>query len=403
MNTYRNALEWLFSTQNRGVKLGLENVRRLLARFNDPQQHLRCAHVTGTNGKGSVCAMMASICREEGLRVGLFTSPHLVRFNERICINREPISDEAMVAGLNAIRSRIEPEYHPTFFEITTVLAFNYFWQQQCDFVVLEAGLGGRLDATNVILPVVATLTAIDLDHQKFLGQTKAEIAREKAGIIKPHTPVVSAPQAPEVEDVIREAAEMRSAPLLFVDRPWQDSPVGLTGSHQRLNAALAVSSLQAGELEISPPAVVRGLAEVRWLGRFQKIGSNLVLDGAHNPAAIKRLVQTWQEQFGSAKAGVVFAALRDKAIAEMLQTLEPIAAELALAPISSLRSASPAEIAALLPAGLTHQSYPSPMSAVRTLQLRHSLVLATGSLFLIGELLAEFDYGGSRFQPSLQ
>ncbi|MBV8901518.1 MAG: bifunctional folylpolyglutamate synthase/dihydrofolate synthase, partial [Verrucomicrobia bacterium] len=235
--TCRAALQWLFGFQNRGVKLGLDNVRALLADLGHPEAGLRCMHVAGTNGKGSVCAMAAAVARAAGVRTGLFTSPHLVRFNERIQVNGVPISDDEIVDGLSVIRSKVEA--HPaTFFEITTALAFWYFQRRQVELAVLETGLGGRLDATNVVQrPAVAVITAIDLDHQAILGPTRTEIAREKAGIIKPGIPVVSGPQAPEVVAVLEKIARERQAPLSFVSEPLTRYEIGLFGSHQRLNA----------------------------------------------------------------------------------------------------------------------------------------------------------------------
>ncbi len=403
MNSYQKALEWLYGTQDRGVKLGLENVRRLLARFDNPHRRLRCAHVTGTNGKGSVCAMMASICRAQGLRTGLFTSPHLVRFNERINIDGHAITDDFVVEGLEQIRGAIEPETHPTFFEITTVLAFNFFVREGCDLVVLETGLGGRLDATNVVSPLVTVLTSIDLDHQKLLGNTHAEIAREKAGIIKPGIPVVSAPQCPEVESIIREVALRHSAPVRFIRKPVEELTIALAGSHQRLNAAIAIGALESAQVVLSDGAVRQGLATVHWPGRFQCIDANLVLDGAHNPSAIAQLIQTWEEHFGPVKPAILFGALRDKAIKEMLLLLKPLAAELAAVPVNSRRAASPQEIQALAGPDVDLRSFSSVPAALAELRSRHEMILATGSLFLVGELLAIFEPASGNYQPSLQ
>jgi len=213
---YSVAIDWLFATQNRGVKLGLDNVRRLLANLGNPQDDLRFVHVAGTNGKGSVCAMIDSICRAGGIRTGLFTSPHLVRFNERIQINGRPIEDADVVQGIQRIRAQIDEDCHPTFFETTTAIAFDYFRSHGVDLVVLETGLGGRLDATNVVHPLVSVLTSIDMDHQKWLGNTLGEIAAEKAGIIKPGVPVVSGPQFGEVRTVLEQIATASSAPLSY-------------------------------------------------------------------------------------------------------------------------------------------------------------------------------------------
>ena len=240
--------------------------------------------------------MAAAVARAAGLRTGLFTSPHLVRFNERIQVDGVPIPDDAIVDGLSRIRAEVE--IHPaTFFEITTALAFWYFQRRQVDLAVLETGLGGRLDATNVVeRPAVSIITAIDLDHQAILGQTRAEIAREKAGIIKPGIPVVSGPQTPEVAAVLQHIAGERRAPISFVSEPVTRYAVGLFGSHQRVNAAVALAGLAAAGLNLPEAAVRRGLRDVTWPGRFQMVKPGLILDGAHNLAASQRLVATWRE-----------------------------------------------------------------------------------------------------------
>ena len=210
---YREALAWLYSLQRFGIKLGLENIRRLIDALHVDLGSARVIHVAGTNGKGSVCAMIDSICRAQGYRTGLFTSPHLVTFRERIRVNGEMISESASASGLTAIRNLVATwEPHPTFFEITTALALKYFSEAKIDIVILETGLGGRLDATNAVQSNVAVITPIALDHQEWLGDSLEKIASEKAGIIKPKVPVVSAAQRPEAESHSRSRRRMRSA-----------------------------------------------------------------------------------------------------------------------------------------------------------------------------------------------
>ena len=253
---YPEALAWLYGTQRFGIKLGLENVRRLLRELAVPGKGQRIVHVAGTNGKGSVCAMIDSISRAAGHRTGLFTSPHLVTYRERIRVNGEMIGQEEVARGLGSLRERIrEWDPHPTFFEITTALALDHFKETGCELIVLETGLGGRLDATNALTSIVSVITPIGYDHEKWLGNTLEAIAGEKAGIIKPRVPVVSAKQEPEAEKVIRARAAECDAPLKFVaavddTRPGEDSTVvdrrykiALAGAHQRENAALAQES----------------------------------------------------------------------------------------------------------------------------------------------------------------
>ena len=365
-------------------------------------------HVAGTNGKGSVCAMAAAVARAAGVRTGLFTSPHLVRFNERIQVNGVPISDDEIVDGLSVIRSKVEA--HPaTFFEITTALAFWYFQRRQVELAVLETGLGGRLDATNVVQrPAVSVITAIDLDHQAILGPTLTEIAREKAGIIKPGIPVVSGPQAPEVVALLEKIARERPAPLRFVSEPVTRYEIGLFGSHQRLNAAVALAALGAAGFALPETAVRSGLRDVAWPGRFQ-VKPGLVLDGAHNPAAIRRLVATWREYRPQGKPLVIFGGLRDKALPEMAAALGDIAAEFFLVPVNNPRAVDPGQLAGSLPPGIPHQVFGSVADALRTAgdhrddhrDDHREAILVTGSLFLVGEVLAILEGPGERPERS--
>jgi dihydrofolate synthase / folylpolyglutamate synthase len=400
---YNTAIDWLFGTQYRGVKLGLENVRALLKAMGEPQDALRFIHVAGTNGKGSVCAMVDSICRAAGIKTGLFTSPHLIRFSERIQINGLPIDDADFVRGINRIRTLIEEERHPTFFEITTALAFDYFRSQGVDLVVLETGLGGRLDATNVVHPLVSVLTAIDMDHQKWLGATLGEIAAEKAGIIKPDVPIVSGPQFAKVRSVLEQIAAELSAPISYAEIPVDDLSIGLAGSYQRLNAAIAVSAIRQAGIQASPEARKEGLANVYWPGRFQRIEERMVLDGAHNPAAAKCLVETWKECVGPERATVIFGGLLDKDLQGMILTLSPLAARFLIVPIRSQRAAPPADIERYVPKPLSATRCASVTQALDLAGRLNERVLVTGSLFLVGETLAILGSASASLQTSNQ
>jgi dihydrofolate synthase/folylpolyglutamate synthase len=400
---YIAAVDWLFGTQQRGVKLGLNNVRCLLSSLREPQDALQFIHVAGTNGKGSVCAMLESITRAAGIKTGLFTSPHLVKFNERIQVDGIPIDNEAVVRGIHQIQSVIDEERHPTFFEITTALAFDYFRDQDVDLVVLETGLGGRLDATNVVNPLVSVLTSIDLDHQKWLGHTLTEIAIEKAGIIKPGVPIVSGPQFAEVRTVLEQVASKRSASLSYAELPVQDLSIGLAGSYQRVNAAVAVHALRKAGIKVNQHAIKEGLANVSWPGRFQRIGKRVILDGAHNPAASKCLVETWMECVGEQRATIIFGGLREKDLEGMVSKLSAIAARFLTVPIRSQRAASPAEIQSFVP---KHLSAARLDSAAQALDLAYHFddpILVTGSLFLVGEFLAILQPSKGALQASNQ
>jgi dihydrofolate synthase / folylpolyglutamate synthase len=400
--SYTEAIRWLYGTQTAGIKLGLENVRRLLAALGNPHRQLASIHVAGTNGKGSVSAMLDSVGRAAGLRTGLYTSPHLVRFNERIQVSGQAITDDEVLAGLNVIREAIAScGCTPTFFEITTALGFLHFVNQRVDLAIMETGLGGRLDATNLITPVVSVITSIDLDHQKILGDSRAKIAREKAGIIKPGVPVVSITQTADVREVIDEVAASLGSPLTYTTEPIVDLEIGLAGSHQRLNAAVARDALAVAKLGISSNALKTGLKSVFWPGRFQALGDRLTIDGAHNLAASQRLVQTWRECYSDASPTIVFGGLGDKELDKMLSALAPIAARFFLVPVNNPRAEDPANIR--LPSGSSGVVFPGVQEAVEAAKKLPEPVLVTGSLFLAGEVLSWIQPQLGQFQTSRQ
>lgn len=387
---YRDALAWLHGTQSFGIKLGLDNTRRLFAALGDPSSKLRFLHVAGTNGKGSTCAMLAGMLGEAGLRCGLYTSPHLVDFRERIRIGSDMIPEEAAAEGLTRLREAASEWTHaPTFFELATALAAWWFAEQSAEVVVWETGMGGRLDATNVVVPEVSVITPVGLDHQQWLGDTIAEIAGEKAGIIKPGVPVVSAPQTSEARQVIEMRAASLAAPLTVVDQPWEEGPVGLAGAHQRWNAAVALAALDSSGFAVDEAARARGLAGVVWPARFHRAGGNVVIDGAHNPAAVQALVATWREVFGDRAARLVFGALRDKDAAELLRLLRQIADEVWLVPVASERGADVASLAlAARVAGFSRIHEGRVGEALEQARREGGPVLVAGSLFLAGEAL---------------
>jgi dihydrofolate synthase/folylpolyglutamate synthase len=397
-----DTLSWLYGTQTRGIKLGLAGIHALTEVLGNPQQSLRFIHVAGTNGKGSVCAMLESICRAQGLKTGLFTSPHLVRYNERIQVNRCSMPDEDIIRGISEIRALIsEHDLNPSFFEITTALAFLHFRRSEVDIVLLETGLGGRLDSTNIVTPIVSVLTSIDLDHQKILGNSLAEIAQEKAGIIKHGVPVVSAPQSPEVCKVFESVAQRFCTRVGYAEFPTTPFSVALAGSRQQLNAAMAVDALTQAKLAISPQAITTGLATVFWPGRFQQVEANLILDGAHNPAASWQLVQTWKECHRGTTPTVIFGGLKDKNLSQMLEALSQIAGRFFLVPVQNDRSASPSDLKT--PDHLPVTVYSSVKAAIDQARTLRDPILVTGSLYLVGEALAwlEPDFGG--FEKSMQ
>lgn len=380
------ALEWLESSQRWGIKLGLENTRRLLEAMGNPQAKLKFLHVAGTNGKGSVCAMLDSILREAGWRTGLYTSPHLLDFSERIRVAGKKIPDLAVVEGVARLKEAVEGWDHaPTYFELATVLAAWHFAQCGCDWVVWETGMGGRLDSTNAIIPEVAILTPVGLDHQKWLGATVETIAAEKAGILKRGRPAVSAQQCPAVENVFRSRAAELGVPLEFVRGRWE-GPLGLAGEHQRENAALAARALEMAGVKVAGEVLERGLAGVVWPGRFQVISRGWVLDGAHNPQAVARLVATWESSFPGEKAELLFSCLADKDASSMAKMLEPISEHCHLVAVGGSRSADLSELAQVWRIPVT--VHPGTKEALQRLMPSGKRVLVTGSLYLVGEAL---------------
>ncbi|MES2709366.1 MAG: folylpolyglutamate synthase/dihydrofolate synthase family protein [Verrucomicrobiota bacterium] len=407
--TPSDALAWLYSVQQFGIKPGLDNTRRLLRALQLPGTGQRFLHVAGTNGKGSTCAFMESVLRAGGERTALFTSPHLIRFSERMTVGGKRIPEDEAAQGITCLRDVVSGwDPHPTFFELTLALALDWFDRSGAETVVLETGMGGRLDATNAIKPLVSVITPIALDHQQWLGTTLAEIAGEKAGIIKPGVPAVSAPQPPEAATVLQAAADKAGTSLIFITEPFTDFPLPLPGEHQQWNAALALAALAAAGLPPWPDAVRQGLAGTQWPGRFQILGNgHLILDGGHNPHGIAQLVHTWKARFASERAHLVFGAVSEKDSRQSLRLLAEIAAEATFVTVNSPRAVPAAELAAAwtetapqIP-GRTGilaeilQNPPQDLTAGRRL-------LICGSLYLCGEVLAHFE-GRQAFESSAQ
>jgi len=401
---YRDALDWLFSTQMFGIKLGLENPRRLLKEYLAyPSHGARVIHVAGTNGKGSTCAMIDSIARACGWRCGLFTSPHLIDYRERIKVSGVEIPQDACTAMLTELKDLSgRMEFHPTFFEITLALAMRWFRERDCELIVLETGMGGRLDATTAVPADVCVITPVGLDHTQWLGDSLETIAAEKAGVIVPGKPVVSAPQEYSVRQVLEREANERRAPLEFVAEPLSGYGLALAGEHQRWNAALAVAALHLAGLPLNTDSVRYGLAQVNWPGRFDRIRPDVVLDGAHNPHSAKALVETWNAVFPNRKAAFVFSAVAAKDIPGMLAILAPIAARFFFCPVDTPRAVAAGELASDLPPDAPpHEIYDTFQAAFAAAQAHGPPILVAGSLFLVGEARAFLM--DSEFQSSAQ
>jgi len=398
---FARELQWLYETQLIGIKLGLETMGRLIELIGLPGKAQRVLHVAGTNGKGSTCAMMDGLSRAGRHMTGLFTSPHLVHFTERIRVDGIPMPEAEAARRLRVLREKVTGwDPHPTFFELTTALGMWWFRDAGAQVIVLETGMGGRLDATNAFVPEVSVLTPIGRDHTQWLGETLAEIAVEKAGIIKPGVPVVTAPQEPEVMAVIERVAAENQSPLTVVEFPWP-GPVSLAGAHQRWNASVALAAMQAAGLA----APAEALARVEWPGRFQQLGwdGRVVIDGAHNPQGARALVATWREVFGSEKAQVIFGCVATKEYPEMLAVLGPITRTFFLTTVDSPRAVPAAELARHAPAGsIVAESLSTALSRAPQ-GPDHPPVLVCGSLYLAGEALAHLGGYSARFERSAQ
>ena len=402
--TYRESIDWLFSTQMFGIKLGLDGTRRLLGEYLAfPDHGVTVIHVAGTNGKGSTCAMIESIARACGRRTGLFTSPHLIDYRERIRVSGREIPESACASMLTALREICGRfENHPTFFEITLVLAMRWFRECGCELIILETGMGGRLDATTAVPADVCVVTPIGLDHMQWLGGTLEAIAAEKAGIFLPGKPAVCAPQEPAAQFVLEKVANETRAPIEFITAPLAGYPVALPGEHQQWNAALAVAALHRAGIPLRAENVRHGLAHVSWPGRFEEIQPGVILDGAHNPHAALALARTWNTRFPGQKAALVFSAVSSKDIAGILEILAPLASRIFLCPVDTPRAVSPQELAAQLPPDAPpHAVFGNFADAFTAALALGPPVLVAGSLFLVGEARAHLT--GADFQSCSQ
>jgi dihydrofolate synthase / folylpolyglutamate synthase len=403
--TYAQAIQFLYDLRWFGTKLGLENTFKLAALAGNPQDKLRFIHVAGTNGKGSTCAMLESIYRHAGLRVGLYTSPHLIAFGERIQVNRHLLDQEqviSLVSRMQSLAKAFPAQGYPTFFEAVTVMALLHFAERKCELVIWETGLGGRLDATNIVTPLASVITNIDLDHQQWLGDTFDKIASEKAGIIKPGIPVITGATDAQGLEVISGVARQNNAPLDVVSPTDSESELlqslqlSLDGRFQRLNAALALKTVQvlSKQLPVSREAMVSGLSHVQWPGRMQRLvtasGQHLLLDGAHNPAGVEVLRAELETNSSAQRPTIVFGVLRDKDWTTMARRLMPLAGRIVLTPVKSERSLSPGELQPFL----NQLGLKSPITLCGSLAealrvtAEDALVVITGSLYLVGEAM---------------
>lgn len=411
--TYRRALAALEARQEAKIVLGLGRLKRVLARLGDPQESFQSLHVAGTNGKGSTCAILASVLSASGRRTGLYVSPHLVDVRERISVGGRAISRPAFSRSL-ARALKADKEGSLTYFELLTAAAFLHFRERRVEVAVLETGLGGRLDATNVVRrPLAAVISSIGYDHMNFLGETLPLIAGEKAGIIKSGRPVVCSALKPGALAVVRRRAAALRSPLTVVRRPWPCAGVDwrrgrqtltkgsarltlpLLGRRQGLNAALAQAALAAAGLDVGPKAWKRGLAAVRWPGRFEvrRVGSRtLILDGAHNPEAMAHLVATLKvSPWRRSRLRWIMGVLRDKDAAALLAEAAPFLKDVVTVRPPSPRALDPVELARLVQERAPRARVsvePDAGAALREWRRRGPRVaVMAGSFYLVGRV----------------
>jgi dihydrofolate synthase/folylpolyglutamate synthase len=418
--TYTDAVSYLYSLQKHGIKLGLDTMTALVGRLGMPQARYRTLHIAGTNGKGSTAAMTAAMIQAGGHRVGLYTSPHLVEFGERIRVNGRMIPESEIARLTQLVKGASEPDLSPTFFEFTTAMAFRYFAESQIDVAVLEVGLGGRFDATNVVAPMACAITTIALDHQQYLGSTLESVAFEKAGIIKPNVPVILGCLSGAARDTIERIAEERHAPLICLGRDFQvegetpgrfrysgdgvrydDLSCPLLGAHQLDNCACAVALVETARqhgVAVEEGAIREGLRQVQWEGRLEMVARDplTVLDGAHNPAAAQALAGYLREFRRSnplSRVILVLAMMRDKDHHGFVEPFKGLVDEVVVTQAELKRSATVEEllpvVGVLWPRVRPNARVSGALGEARQLARPQDLICVTGSLMLIGEVKA--------------
>ncbi len=416
MDTYRESIDYLYGLQKFGIKLGLKNISELLRHLNNPHKSLRFVHVAGTNGKGSIAAMLSSILIKAGYTVGLYTSPHLVSFRERIRLNGRPIPKAEVIGLLKQIRARIKTGISPTYFEFTTCMAILYFAKKLVDIAILEVGMGGRLDATNVINPLVTVISNVSLEHEVYLGNSLISIAKEKAGIIKKGIEVVTAERKPKVLAVIEGFCRKSGCSLYRVgrdirerrvkvnsntfhyfglDRHLSNLEVGLQGKHQVVNASTAlgvIEILMRKGYNVGNSAIYDGLKEVHWPGRLEVMRKDplVILDGAHNPAAASSLRHTILNEFHFDNLISVIGVMKDKNIKGILKRLVPLSDRVILTRPSCERAADPENMRKMAMRFRKHmvisRKVDDAMRLALSLAHKRDLICVTGSLYTVGE-----------------
>jgi dihydrofolate synthase / folylpolyglutamate synthase len=414
MDSYSETLNRIYKLRGGVIDLRLDRMDGALSLFDHPEKSFPSFHIAGTNGKGSTAAMLHCILSRSGYQVGLYTSPHLVSFTERIKVGDEEISPDEVVALADEVRERTaKADIALTFFEFVTIMAFIYFARRRIEVGVIEVGLGGRLDATNLVNPVVSLISTISKDHEAYLGSDLLSIAREKAGIIKRGIPVVCGALPAEVAALLKNLAAERCAPAYFLGQDfafslknkdlfdytgikWRltDLALSLRGRHQRRNATLALGALEiaAHDIPVAEAAVREGLETVRWPGRFEIIQNRptVVLDGAHNGEGVRALIEELESFREERRIKLLFASMEDKDWRLMLQSLSAVVDEIVLTRVQMERCADPSRLADELRGNIPHQvieDAPSALGSMLRGAAADDIILVAGSLYLLGEI----------------
>ncbi|MBI2654742.1 bifunctional folylpolyglutamate synthase/dihydrofolate synthase [Candidatus Woesearchaeota archaeon] len=398
---YKKILKYLYSLESPKIKLGLGRIQQLLNKIANPEKELKCIHVAGTNAKGSVCSMIFYMLKEAGYKVGLYTSPHLKRFNERIRINNEEITDKEIVEYFLKVKPHITNQ---SFFEITTAMAFLYFKEHNVDFVVLEVGLGGRLDATNVVIPLVSVITNVDLEHTEMLGRTIKKIAFEKAGIIKNNVPVVTGAKGGSLK-IIKKIAKEKSAPLFLVKKYPNIKFDYLNGKFQQQNKDIALTTIDIlkkfHSIKINKNQIINGLKKTKWKGRMEFISKNVLVDCAHNPAGfriLKKELLILKKQKNIEDFIFVVGIQDDKEIAAMLKIINPLVSTIIFTKSRHEKASEPEYLVKLFNKinkrtnkKITTKIINNPRKALKyakKIANKKDLVVMAGSIYMVGEVI---------------
>ncbi len=419
-DSYNKCIKAMYSLRRFGIKPGLSTIKSILHNLDNPQDTYKCIHVAGTNGKGSIASALSSILRTSGYKVGLYTSPHLVKFNERICINNKPVSDKNIVESYKAVNKVTQSDLEATFFELTTAMALYEFNKQKVDWAVIETGMGGRLDATNIIKPVISIISNISVEHQRYLGSTIGQIASEKGGIIKKAVPVITGVKQKKATSVLKKIAAEQSAPFyrlgnefrirrnknrtfsyFGINTVWKNMRTGLLGAHQIVNAAIVLAAceiLSHNKTNLSFQSIKQGLAQNKWPGRLEIVSSSplIILDGAHNLIATRCLAKFLSKNLTKRKITLVTGIMDDKPYAAMLACLLPLCDKAILTCPKIDRALSPERLFLSAKKIIQDIEIIPDVSkaikyAIKTASVNDAICIA-GSLYLVGEAKQALD-----------